>query len=537
MIPRINAPRWWLAPAASLALAACAVGDDQAEAPVSTPAAVTTTAAEATESPTTRGTPTTTLAPPTNASPATLVAPTVAPDPVTTAPPVIPSTVTSVKPAVSRHRWPTTVSERKVLDQFGDTYLMRVFASWGMAQNLTNSEITDALEALEARGFNAVNVAPNGVGIQADWVKYENVAGQDFFTGTPFASSLGPAWTTMDHIISEAQRLGMTVLFSFFVSYGTSGIGPDLTAASNKNAYDYGVAVASRYLTAPNIVWHVEADAGWQPEDAIGRRLDNVFRGIADTETTPRLILAEPYLGGTGYQMFISEQGTGSSAYDWLRLSTNAVYDYGSNAVEQFDAVWDEAGATAYAVWDSEPPYASATHYTGNYRQQMRERNYATFIRGGCGINYGDEDWWPFGKLGLFDGGLEWVEVPDSATTADAQHAWTLIGAHVTDPTWTRDAGAFVTRGLGSGDTKAASGYSGSSGLVYKPHSSPITVDLTIFTADTVHVRWYDPTTGDYTNVGDFPTTGTRVVPHPGKNASGQPDWVLVVEGFRGGLP
>ena len=239
------------------------------------------------------------------------------------------------------------MSGRRIVDQAGNPYLMKVFSSWGMAQNLTNAEITTALEGVAKRGFNAVNVAPNGVGIQDDWVKYENISGQNFFEGAPFASPLGPAWATMDHLVAEAQRLGITVLFSFFVSYGDSGIGPELTAASDKNAYDYGVAVASRYRDAPNIVWHVEADTGWQPEDPIGRRLDNIFHGIADTETTPRLIVAEPYLDGTGYQMFLSEEGSGNSGYQWLHLSTNAVYDYGDNAVEQFDRVWNEPGATA----------------------------------------------------------------------------------------------------------------------------------------------------------------------------------------------
>ena len=436
-------------------------------------------------------------------------------------------------PPAPQLRWPTAVSGRRVVDQFGDTYLMKVFSSWGMAQNLTNAEITEALEGVARRGFNAVNVAPNGVGIQAEWAKYQNVAGANFFTARPFASSLGPAWATMDHIVSEAQRLGITVFFSFFVSKAESGIAPDLTAASDKDAYDYGVAVANRYINAPNIVWHVMADTGWHSEDPIGRRLDNVFHGIADTETARRPIVAEPYLGATGYQMFISEQGTGNSAYQWLHLSTNAVYNYGNNAVEQFDVVWNEAGAIDYPVWDSEPPYASATHYEGDSRAQLRERNYATFIRGGSGINYGDEDWWRFGKLGLYDGGRKWDEVPNSATTTDAQFAWNLIDAHVTDPTWTRDKGAFVTSGLGSGDTKSASGYSDTSGLVYKPDASSITVDLAIFTGhDSVHVRWYDPTTGDYRNVGDFPTTGTQVIPHPGNNATGQPDWVLVVDAF-----
>ena len=89
-----------------------------------------------------------------------------------------------------------------------------------------------------------------------------------------------------------------------------------------------------------------------------------------------------------------------------------------------------------------------------------------------------------------------------------------------------------MTSGLDSGDTKAAAGASDWSGLAYTPHSSPLTVDLANFTADAVRVQWYDPTTGGYTTVGDFPTSGTQVIEHPGDNASGQPDWVLVVEGF-----
>jgi hypothetical protein len=511
-MPKVNAARWWVAPIAALALVACSSGgDDQAATPPSATAASSTSGA-----------------PVTTAGPTT----TDAAGPVTVTPPASADTVAPSTAPDSRDRWPTTVTARKVVDQFGDPYLIKAFSSWGMAQNLTDSEITGALEALAARGFNAVNVAPNGVGVKDEWVKYENVDGQPFFTGTPFASSLGPAWATMDHIVSEARRLGMTVLFSFFVSFEDTGIYPDLTEVSDSDAYDYGVAVASRYLDAPNIVWHVMADREWQPDDDIGRRIENIFHGIADTETTPRLILAEPHQGATAYQEFISKEGTGGSAYEWLHLSTNAVYDYGDEAVEQFDAVWDEDGATDIPVWDSEPPYASAPHYDGDERQQLRERNYTTFIRGGCGINYGDEDWWTFGKEGLYTGGRHWSEVPDSETTVDAQHAWSLIDTYVADPTWARDDGTFVTDGLGDGDSKSASGHSDSAGLVYTPDDTSLTVDLSIFTAAAVHIRWYDPTTAEFTNVGDFPTTGTQEVAHPGDNASGQPDWVLVVEGF-----
>ena len=57
-----------------------------------------------------------------------------------------------------RSPYPASVSGRKILDQNGDVYLMRTFSSWGMAQQLAPAEITAALEAVAANGFNAVTV-------------------------------------------------------------------------------------------------------------------------------------------------------------------------------------------------------------------------------------------------------------------------------------------------------------------------------------------------------------------------------------------
>ena len=71
--------------------------------------------------------------------------------------------------------------------------------------------------------------------------------------------------------------------------------------------------------------------------------------------------------------------------------------------------VYNRAGATTYPVVDIEPPYVNAPHYKGQQNQELRERNYATFIRGGAGINFGHEKWWPFGVTGLFDGGPDWL--------------------------------------------------------------------------------------------------------------------------------
>src|SRR5215217_3007349 len=73
----------------------------------------------------------------------------------TSAPATPTSSTTLSEPPVSQQLWPTKVSGRRVVDQFGGTYLMKAFSSWGMAQNLNDSQITEALEAVARRGFNA----------------------------------------------------------------------------------------------------------------------------------------------------------------------------------------------------------------------------------------------------------------------------------------------------------------------------------------------------------------------------------------------
>ncbi len=245
----------------------------------------------------------------------------------------------------STFAWPASVSagNRRFLDQKGNVYLLKTMASWAMAQNCTNAEITNALEGLKALGFNAVTVSPFGVHMNDSFGdRYKNKAGQRFFTDAPYASSLGPAWSSMDWIMTEATRLQMTVVFSLFMSWGNTGTVPDLAKAGTKNAYNFGKNVATRYTGYPNIVWHVMGDFRWSYSQGPGPGLDAIYHGIKDTEgATHRLIIAEPANGSTSFDQFISEEGP--KGYQWFKQSANTVYDYGSSSVEQFDKVYDRA--------------------------------------------------------------------------------------------------------------------------------------------------------------------------------------------------
>ncbi len=66
--------------------------------------------------------------------------------------------------------------------------------------------------------------------------------------------------------------------------------------------------------------------------------------------------------------------------------------------------------------------------------------------------------------------------------------------------------------------------------IAYLPASTTITVDMTKL-GGAATAQWFDPTHGTYTTVAGspFPNTGMRNFFSPGRNAAGDPDWVLLL--------
>jgi hypothetical protein len=442
--------------------------------------------------------------------------------------------------------YPVSISARKILDQNGGVYLIKGMSSWAMGQNCSNSEITAALEGLAAKGFNAVIAAPMGVNNPggAGWSPYTNDAAAAFFTGTPFQSSLGSAWTSVDWLMTEATRLGFTVFFSLFVSWGTTGVLDDMVAATNAQMRTFGSSVATRYAAYRNIVWHLEGDVEFNAVDPIGQRVDYYHRGIKDVEgSTNRLIAAEPYGTLTCYEQFISQEGTSPTGYEWFHVDLNNTYRIAPGdtdpaswlrSAEVMELAWAGSdGSTSEAFWCDEPYYAHNTTFSSVDDQQIRERLYATFLEGGCGINFGDEWWWPCGAPGLFSGApSNWLtDTLAAATTAQAGYCWTLADTYVKDAAWAPTS-SFVTTGAGSGDTKAAVGTKGTAAVAYFPDNRTVAVDTTIIAGTgNVRLRWLDPVLGTYSTIAasEAQTTG-RSVTLPAAHADSTRDYLLVVD-------
>ena len=67
--------------------------------------------------------------------------------------------------------------------------------------------------------------------------------------------------------------------------------------------------------------------------------------------------------------------------------------------------------------------------------------------------------------------------------------------------------------------------------IAYVPTIRTVTVDMSKLSG-LARARWYDPTTGEYTDVtgAPFANTGSRQFTPPGNNHEGDGDWVLVLD-------
>jgi hypothetical protein len=162
----------------------------------------------------------------------------------------------------------------------------------------------------------------------------------------------------------------------------------------------------------------------------------------------------------------------------------------------------------------------------------LRRQEYWSVLAGAAGQFYGNHYTWQFAngwkqqldtpgslQMGylakLFDG-LPWFRL-----VPDLGHRIVTAGFGTFASTGNVESSDYVTTAV-TPDAKLA--------VSYLPAGGTLTVDLARF-AGPVRGRWYDPTNGSYSPVSGSPFPNTKAVElaPPGRNAGGDPDWVLVL--------
>ena len=317
-----------------------------------------------------------------------------------------------------------------------------------------------------------------------------------------------------------------------------------------EKAFAYGQYLGSRYKDFSNIIWmHGNDFQSWHTEtdDALVRA---VARGIRSTDRNHLHTVELNY-------------PTSGSLDDatWAPIvEVNAAYTYFPTYAQVL---------TEYNRPDFKPVFMVEANYEfeqnfntdGGSPANLRRQEYWTMLSGATGQVYGSRYTWRLEKgwethldtpgaiqLGYMKGLFaerKWYDlVPDQTHTVVTAGYGGLAGylgelsayiGKLTGPTGKTLARIRKLTGFGSITTNtyttAARTADGNLVMVYMPSMRTITIDMSKLASPAI-ARWYDPTNGEYVNVDGSPYTNLGYIQFtpPGRNSSGDTDWVLVME-------
>ena len=409
---------------------------------------------------------------------------------------------------------------RHLVDAGGNPFFYQADTPWMLLFRLTLPEAEEYLADRKAKGFSALQVMMTG------FMGMENREGQAPFGADLDLSKPNEAFFAhADKVIQKASDMGMLLmiapLWSGCCGEGWAGREQDgrlkpLNANGPEKAYQWGRWLGERYGKHDNIAWLMGGDKDPGESHELIRQL---ARGIH--AAAPRQLMAVHNAPGNASAVFYNDQ-------PWLSL--NAAYTY----EEVFKHILGEWQRTRpeRPIFLAESGYEHESNdKRGGTPFRLRRQAYGAILSGAlAGHAYGHRELWRVTdkwRESLQDTGSKQMAF---VSRLFATRAWWKLEPEAADE--------LVTQGRGKvGDDDyitAARAADGSLAIVYLPTSRPLTVDLSRLGAP-ISAQWFDPTDASLKPVqGDaLPNIGIHEFAPPERNASGDSDWVLLLETTR----
>lgn len=402
-------------------------------------------------------------------------------------------------------------SGRFLTDNQGTPFLVNGDAAYSMVAQLSFSQDSAYLADRAARGFNAIiasliehrfaDSAPNN---------YRNIPP---FSGETFTTPNEAYFALADSMIDQAEALGLCVfLYPLYLgSDPTQGWQNEVSSAPYSAMGTWGQFVGNRYKNKPNIVWVIGGDTD-----------PSLWRGKVDSFVSA-LKAADNVYPNRPITALARRGGVASTYFPEAWLSLNDIYISISNLVPYADS-------SRFLV----PPRPSLllegdyeNDHNGVGAQGCRQQAYEAVLRGQCGNFFGNCPIWSSGSSAdpdcvYTDWTTAWSS-PGSQSMTFFKNLFALRSWYLLTP----DTGsAVLTAGQSSGTDLAVCAQASDSSCIiaYLPSSRAVTINPSGILGSQVHVQWYDPSSGLYSEVGTFDKSIRSFTPP----LSG--DWVLVMD-------
>jgi hypothetical protein len=430
----------------------------------------------------------------------------------------------------ARYPIKSSTSMRYLVDQNNNPFIIVGDAPHAMFANLNTADAEAYMTDRMAHGMNTLwceLLVNNAVGGRADGSTYDGIV--------PFTGKLqgglydltkpNPAYfERVDSMINLAAKYNIVIMLD---SLENDGWMSTFEANGNVAANSWGRYIGNRYKGFANLIWMTGNDfQTWNTSSIDNLLTQSVMAGIAATDLSHLQTTELNFnISGSLDDLLLVPYTTLAAAYTYYPTSFEVLRQY-NNSAATVPVFMEEGYYEGQAYGNLTPKIATPL--------MLRKVPYWTVLSGGLGgYMYGTQYFdfhagWQSGiatmaaaQVGYFAAffqSLPWYDL-----VPDQQH--TIV-----------TAGYGTASGNGNGDIQTddyvTTAYwpNGSGSLSYAPVSTTLAVALSRFSS-AVSAKWYDPTNNTYKPVSGSPfkNTGTGAFTTPGRNSTGDSDWILVL--------
>ena len=406
--------------------------------------------------------------------------------------------------------------------------------AWELAHRLDRNEVNMYLQSAADNGINVIQFValaeldgltePNAYGDLP--LNNKNPTNPAITTGSnPNNASEYDYWDHIDYIIDTAESLGIYVaLLPSWGSYLWENKGQKADPIFNAtNASEYGKWLGQRYAEKDNIVWILGGDRIPDSKEKL-----TIIRNMANGLDSG---------GGTQIKTYHPWGGKSSSEYfhddDWLDFNS---YQSGhpSKDYENYNFTKiDYAKDTIKPTIDIEPRYEHLPikFNLDNGRfdgYDARQAAYWSIFAGAFGHTYGHNSIWQMYDVNrdpTINVSTYWTKAIHAEGRTTMKWIKELIESR---PMLARvpDQSLIGDDLTGANKIKATRG--DDYAFIYSSTGESFSVNMGKISGDTVNASWYNPRTGAYTLIDDYPNNGKRTFTPPSKGRGN--DWVLVLD-------
>ncbi|MBR6285641.1 MAG: glycoside hydrolase family 140 protein [Bacteroidaceae bacterium] len=439
------------------------------------------------------------------------------------------------------HGWVRVSDNHRYLQHAdGTPFFYLADTGWLMPERLSRDEVDYYLNALQAAGFNAVQVqVVNAVPTLNAYGQYSHNPSAPFdfaCFGADSARALTYSyWDHMEYIVNQARVRGIMV--GMVCAWGGVVKGGKMNA---DEAALYGRFLVSRFKNYPNIMWIIGGDIQGTVRADVWNSLASSIRSL----DKKHLMTYHPF-GRTSSAMWFNESS-------WLDVN---MFQSGHRRYGQADGDGDhttikednEEDSWRYVeealkliplkpIFDGEPSYEripQGLHDPSQPKWQARDaRRYAwwSVIGGACGHTYGNAAIMQFagaGRGGAYGIDYPWFEALKDEGFTQMHHLKDLM---LRLPYFERepDQSVFVGK-LGVRYERPVASRGAHYIVAYTYTASPMTIDLSKTGGKRKKAWWYSPRTGGLTFIGEFDRQAVRQFRPAKPNHSPGNDWALVI--------